>query len=877
MKNFKVTYIFTIAAAALLSVATSACKDDAINPVDPNIPDSEIPAGETMYMAIRVYNAAAIDSSTRTRAGDEGTGGDEQPPYHFDDSQSGDYTQHDSSFNIGSDPETAVSTDSNYILVFSQVNPDTPGAEITDADYNDSELEYLLPLNPYEEEYTSSVTDDKSGYKSYKTFYTSAEKYRLPESFENRRAMVVLNAKDNLKAKLNACLNQKKKYSQVLELEVGEFGANYSDQDLYFSNDVTTFFTMSSSMVFTKANEFQGKSEVDSKVYRPAVIKRNFNWQATKDLAAQNPVISFFIERLQSKVSLTFNSLRNQDDQIRYYLAANDGEVETETTESETIIKYQAKKNLIFEAGESKDFKPADEWKTIRYIKEYERQYTPETAPIDPDEEDESGDGNDTVTEPDLNAQVTEEEEEVIEYLAQTTKNWKINVTGWNINAVKKQEYLFKNLFKNNTSKADYYTGWQVNNLDPYRNFWSESVNYSNEKFPAQFRRAYYLQADERNPSTILIKDNSLDYWKTEDDDVDYTYHQLYLKYFTYSELAKKSLHQYAAENTYDKSIYSDGVTTFEKLASTQEHLRAGSHVIVTAQLLIDGFDEDAYESEPTGTNPLVANVEDKYYMNGVFWTKDAYIEYVLEYLGYWMQKEKNLFPNSNGYLYTGVTQEMLDSQEIEIDEVAQGIEPSDEAVAHATDFDITPLHVKGSDGMVSIKRKDSNTKIYYYNTEDRKYVEIEAIPWDETNPKADLFQLLVFLHPEYFAKLYKEGRMYYAIPVEHYKNATATAPYTAQYGMVRNHWYSFNVTSFSAPGTPVAVPEQLIIPNNDLTCETLGITLAIFPWHTINARVNIEDQRPVVSDRIDADLWKKVEDWNYEGQEFGNGKNDGW
>ena len=82
----------------------------------------------------------------------------------------------------------------------------------------------------------------------------------------------------------------------------------------------------------------------------------------------------------------------------------------------------------------------------------------------------------------------------------------------------------------------------------------------------------------------------------------------------------------------------------------------------------------------------------------------------------------------------------------------------------------------------------------------------------------------------------------------------------------MRNHWYTFTITNIYAPGIPVHMPGQLIIPNNEPVEEALGVNVSVLPWHNIPLDVEVGGQRPGPSGGKDQEIKPKPDDWDYEG-----------
>ena len=85
----------------------------------------------------------------------------------------------------------------------------------------------------------------------------------------------------------------------------------------------------------------------------------------------------------------------------------------------------------------------------------------------------------------------------------------------------------------------------------------------------------------------------------------------------------------------------------------------------------------------------------------------------------------------------------------------------------------------------------------------------------------------------------YKEGKMYYAGEIKH-QNVDKEKG-NSYFGIVRNHWYKFNIQSISSLGIPVDDPSQLIIPGKYNYRDQLLVYLDIIDWHHVNADVELE------------------------------------
>lgn len=832
--------------AAFMAIVSTGCKDElSLNLEFPDASTEE--SGDTYYLAVRIYNAASIDGETRST---RDAALDKDPTF---DSSGNDYTGADNNkYNIGLKSENAIypkgtSTDSpNYLLVFGEAD--------TEEDALNSTLEYLLPLNDWEYEKngksevdnTNSTTESPNatpGYDSYNTFYTSGKKYMLPENFDKRKVLVVVNASTALQTQLKNALTSMMKYSEVLQMKVqkGE-GETDPSEYLYYHTSDGDYLTMSSSMVIPTQEMSSLKTGWSMMTpvgsYGPAGIKRPYVWKPTKKEAADAPVFSFFLERMQAKYTLTFLDSSGK----KHYF----------TTKKDAVEKdgYVPESQKYIVSPDLSQMNP--EWRTIKYVERYDRR----------NDEDKYGDDH-------------------VKQFINTANSIKINFLGWSFNGVEREEYLFKQISKADGDNDKYYDGWNNSSYSPYRNFWSVDANYSSTEYPDQFRGAKEIvtgkNTDDNKPGTAVdwfggwadvVEDDHVTAWAES-----MATEANYVDYFNFNSMRKWATHHYAPENTYNMSVFEKEKYQDENDAfAHRAHMRAGTHIIIGAQLLIEGMERGNIYTNPkidetthmaTSSDGSNYSVRDKYYMNGIFWSDVAYRTYVSEYLGYWMMKDEATFGPNDGIFY-----------------VTPEDDRSAATVAGEGKFFIEPLKIEGSDGWSHIvpntaelwegedlsgfteEELDQKTVFYSYDPETNRYKPISR----------KTFEILALSHPEYFAQHFNNGRMYYAIPVDHFiDSSNEKALYTGRHASVRNHWYNFTVSKIKSLGEPVDDPvNDLIIPSIDHSYESLGITLSVLPWHVEDVNVDISGQRqPSNPDLIDLDIRIKAEDWIYEGSEY--------
>lgn len=361
---------------------------------------------------------------------------------------------------------------------------------------------------------------------------------------------------------------------------------------------------------------------------------------------------------------------------------------------------------------------------------------------------------------------------------------WKVNITGWGVNGLEKKEYLFKHL----NAETNYFDGW-TNSSYLYRNFWAEDLTYSSTVFPHQYRK---IKVPSNRKSYEMMKENN---------------EASSLNYFSFSSLNQHKPHQYTPESTFDPSFLS-GDNEIDPV-KYQTYLDVSTHVIVTAQLLIEGLDYNTGTFQPTFDNGLIKNVQNKYYMNGIYWSEEAYKTYAAEYLGYRMLN-KSIYSSEDGIFY------------VKNGNIYQ--------VATADHFDFKDANVVGGDAKVYIYPKET---VQLYTKSGNEYHTLDK----------EAFEGLVYDNEDLMADCFTNGMMYYPLATKHSTSSSSSDLNVGDYGTVRNHWYYFEITKVNSPGIAVRNKEQEIIPNTPPGNEGLGVNIRILNWHTIETSVDVSGQ----------------------------------
>lgn len=427
---------------------------------------------------------------------------------------------------------------------------------------------------------------------------------------------------------------------------------------------------------------------------------------------------------------------------------------------------------------------------------------------------------------------------------------WAVRVTGWGINALEMQTYLFKNLENqggNYTTSSNAYANIPVsfgqeyenmfsnnfiwNGYDLHRSYWAVDGNYTTGEYPNQFR-----QPLENHSGKAFQEGDNYDWTFGENGDYEDPYADNYpwaLDYNSFERMNNQSTYRYSVENTFGGEI------------KGYDYMIKGTHVLVAAELLLgeeaDAVDEGA-ETVQRSTAP-----SDKYRVEGTFYTLNGYIAAQFGTI------VRNLAVDDRTVKNIGAYPDDTDGHvaSFTIFKAGGGLwfkKESDQTYTKLTaeHFTTAPAYLVGSDGKVTISLNlPEGAKVYAapYVTgegpdEQPNFVQADGstpVTPQEITRNMMLSMIYTFTQP---ADHFNEGKMYYAIPVKHYKDVRTPAAESLQvgdYGVVRNHWYKFNITSVIKPGTSVDDPNQPIVPNYDDDNRYIGVEIVVLPWHIVN------------------------------------------
>lgn len=380
--------------------------------------------------------------------------------------------------------------------------------------------------------------------------------------------------------------------------------------------------------------------------------------------------------------------------------------------------------------------------------------------------------------------------------------DWRASIVGWGINGTESQTYLYKvpgNLGQNYTPRGYSY---------PVRNLWTVDPHYEGmADYPDQYRKAYdaTVKSVEENPEAYG------------------------LNYISFKDLTNRGIRQYSSENTFSPNLLTDADMR------NRAQFRCGNTLFIGAQLLIKDFDEDDVFS-PTSVdgNGLILSgaghrVKTKYYMDNIYWSQEAYVNYFSKYLSYNLSSRVEINNSLSGFedfVPQTVFKPAKDEEKFYV------IDNGEWRIADYRDFEIQPLYVKGGDGWCLPYPKKSqanpaNSILYVKQVDEEKGT--GEFTYRPITMKE--FEIFAYGYPVYFAKCYNEGRMYYAQPIT---DGFGTM------GAVRNHWYHYEFNSLKNVGISVHNPDQPIVPAVEPQVIGFGFEVQIIPWHIVEEDVNI-------------------------------------
>lgn len=433
------------------------------------------------------------------------------------------------------------------------------------------------------------------------------------------------------------------------------------------------------------------------------------------------------------------------------------------------------------------------------------------------------------------------------------SRNWRIGVTGWNVNAFETESRAYKNI----SSTKNYFPKWTWNDDANYRSYWSEDPHYNKSGvYSWQYRYAVDAQSILYYEKLSGAGTNPLH---------NFSYESLGLGTKNFDG------HVYAPENTFDFAAL-DGTL------DGRTNLLAGTHLLVGANLRIqnasgqyvtgdwyrdrEGFyypnEEQCYRALVYGFNSTLASQKSMRYvyydwsgenpnLNGKVYY--AYPEglsssesYYLYYCsnadatpgtgsgsgsgswlpGGWVWNPEGWWSWLPDWFWRPGTPSTPTPND--------GFNPiyyNNSVISNLGSDFLAEATVKNGDGKRLPWPKDGQIQILKYGVNqpvricDEKGVFVRYATTDDV--KSLLYEWVGAIDH------FKDGSMYYAAPiVQHYQSPNDIC------GVVRNHWYRFNLGGIDRMGTPVDNLSQPIVPQRVDIHDQINVSINILDWHLV-------------------------------------------
>ena len=467
-------------------------------------------------------------------------------------------------------------------------------------------------------------------------------------------------------------------------------------------------------------------------------------------------------------------------------------------------------------------------------------------------------------------------------------RDWRIEVTGWNVNALETQSYIFKKLpeYKKLNDYLKDFSWW--NDAGNYRSYWCEDPHYDFKyyngqktderwRYSWQYRQSYdyvlddYFDTEEKKD--LLLRNYSFDdlnlgkpdMSKFGDED----------EYMKFMKDAFNNKVVYTPENTYDANeVLKDFQKEYPGL-DMRDELLAGTHILVGAEFQIDakGFDDKYfvddgakfdtgyktpkhlyrdrvgyyYLSERECLASLVHDFnqllesQDKMVFVDYDWSSDKNNSTPVKFVADTHVKPGETTADGTPLKYSLYYKETEDGDWYTLTED----KILDEKIFGDDDLSMPVANLRRGDGkrlpwIEKLMDEDrlaigTNAKVpflHIYNYEPVEGGDEEPTVADENHIKSLLYEWLGAI--EHF----KQGRMYYAIGVVN--NPPIKEGKTKHYGVVRNNWYRFTLEDVKGIGIPVDKDDQPIVPERDGLNDQVNHSVQILNWHVEESNVDI-------------------------------------
>lgn len=474
-----------------------------------------------------------------------------------------------------------------------------------------------------------------------------------------------------------------------------------------------------------------------------------------------------------------------------------------------------------------------------------------------------------------------------------TNVDWAFAMLGWSVNATARRTYLFKNLddFRTDVNGEQdavvhhndfehlsttrqitmpFFGNW--NDAPHARCYWAVDGRYADPSvYPVQYREA--LDNTNEATSSFVGRYDGVEGGSP-------------LYYYTFEQLRKRAMGFSPNDNVSSKNFkdlidrranllgdtryrYCPENVLGQNLLEGNTYLGASTHVIIIGQLLL-GDEIATYEGDAKSgsTEDLLNSVHDKYYAYGCYWDRAGYMQHTYAQIFNRLQsggftitdrfspkKENIKVParyvelwwkkgNEPGQKLTLDYMQNL-AASLDLNKVQDRLSvdgkfspdgfggPDDDQTDNI--FRLVRAKTTNGDGRVMLGLKEGYTLVLKGKDEGG------VNPVEDVDITSEQFLSMVYDLAD-LADYYKNGRMYYYVPIRHLNPTNTGAPtQLGEVGIVRNHWYKLTIGALLKPGIPVAEPEQPIIPNIDPADQYLALNIHILPWHVIGQTIELQ------------------------------------
>lgn len=402
----------------------------------------------------------------------------------------------------------------------------------------------------------------------------------------------------------------------------------------------------------------------------------------------------------------------------------------------------------------------------------------------------------------------------------------RVKFLSWGVNAAEKGGYFVKQIGTTGSEVGN----WQWNNAENHRSHFAMTLNYNQNQDVDNMYGITFQNWAEANAA--LYEDGTKGGQDTGD--------SYYLNYYSLKDIMDKDMAgEFGA--AYEKPLYTnEHMPTLSQmqamLRTGDQHRLTATHWLLTAQVL--GYEENGEVKELGQANTADGEKPEinKTFFNwlGHLWSeKDLVANLLATY--------KHSHPEGfNAYRKEGEKYIQVTVEDFMIADDYDG------RVKLALNED----RVKdgGKDGWVYKKSSAEGDYEPYVMVADKGTLANAELTSKNLDGLFSIAEQLAAYNKDVILPMgingFKDGYMYYHIPVEHLGLADTDKKmgeegYYAEvgdYALVGNHWYRLKITEVAKLGRGIFDPNEDIIPNKEEnTVQGLGFKMEVCPWHVLS------------------------------------------